>query len=44
MQGIGAGRDAVVRSMQSAGFNITTLRDVTPLAHGGCRAPKRRRV
>ena len=44
MQGIGAGRDAVVRAIQGAGFNITVLRDVTPLAHGGCRAPKRRRT
>jgi small subunit ribosomal protein S11 len=44
MQGIGSGRESVVRTMQGAGFNITTLADVTPLAHGGCRAPKRRRV
>lgn len=44
IQGIGPGRDSVVRSMQSAGFQITVLRDVTPLAHGGVRAPKRRRV
>lgn len=44
MQGIGLGRDSVVRAMQGAGFNITVLRDVTPLAHGGCRSPKRRRV
>jgi small subunit ribosomal protein S11 len=44
MQGIGPGRDSVVRAMQGAGFGITVLRDVTPLAHGGCRAPKRRRT
>lgn len=44
MQGIGPGRDSVVRSMQGAGFVVSVLRDVTPLAHGGCRAPKRRRV
>jgi small subunit ribosomal protein S11 len=44
MQGIGAGRDSVVRAMQGAGFGITVLRDVTPLPHGGCRARKRRRV
>lgn len=44
MQGIGLGRDSVVRAMQGAGFNITVLRDVTPLAHGGCRPSKRRRV
>ena len=44
MQGIGPGRESVVRSMQGAGFNVTVLRDVTPLAFGGCRPPKRRRV
>ena len=44
MQGIGSGRDSVVRALQGAGFSISVLRDVTPLAHGGCRAPKRRRV
>jgi small subunit ribosomal protein S11 len=44
LQGPGAGRDSVVRSLQSAGFNITMLRDVTPLPHNGVRAPKKRRV
>ena len=44
LQGPGSGRDSVVRSFQAAGFNITTLRDVTPLPHNGCRAPKKRRV
>ena len=44
MQGIGGGRDSVVRAMQGAGFNITVLRDVTPIAFGGCRSPKRRRM
>ena len=44
MRGIGGGRDSVVRAMQGAGFNITVLRDVTPIAFGGCRAPKRRRM
>lgn len=44
LQGPGAGRDSVVRALQSAGFNITTLRDVTPLPHNGTRAPKKRRV
>ncbi len=44
MQGIGPGRDSVVRSMQGAGFNVSVLRDVTPIAHAGCRSPKRRRV
>ena len=44
MQGIGAGRDSVVRAIQGAGLNVTTLSDVTPLPHGGCRPPKRRRT
>ena len=44
MQGPGSGREAVVRAMQAAGVTITVLRDVTPLPHNGCRAPKKRRV
>lgn len=44
MQGIGNGRDSVVRVMQGSGFNIVVLRDVTPLPFGGCRPAKRRRV
>ena len=44
LQGPGSGRDSIVRSFQSAGFGISTLRDVTPLPHNGCRAPKKRRV
>jgi small subunit ribosomal protein S11 len=44
LQGPGAGRDSIVRSFQSSGFNITVLRDVTPLPHNGCRPPKKRRV
>jgi small subunit ribosomal protein S11 len=44
MQGPGSGRESVVRSFQSAGVNITVLRDVTPLPHNGCRPPKKRRV
>jgi len=44
LQGPGSGRDSAVRSLQSAGFNITVLRDVTPLPHNGCRPPKKRRV
>ncbi len=43
-RGAGSGRDSVVRSLQAAGFTINTLRDVTPLPHNGCRAPKKRRV
>ncbi len=44
LQGPGSGRDSVVRAFQSAGFTISVLRDVTPLPHNGCRAPKKRRV
>ena len=44
LTGPGSGRDSVVRAFQAAGLNITVLRDVTPLPHNGCRAPKKRRV
>lgn len=44
LRGAGSGRDSVVRSLQSAGFMINVLRDVTPLPHNGPRAPKKRRV
>ena|SRR3990167_13985 len=44
LQGPGSGRESVVRAFQAAGLNITFLRDVTPLPHNGCRAPKKRRV
>ena len=44
LQGPGSGRDSAVRALQAAGFNITVLRDVTPLPHNGCRPPKKRRV
>lgn len=44
LQGPGAGRDAVIRALQASGLNISLLRDVTPLPHNGCRAPKKRRV
>ncbi len=44
LQGPGSGRESVVRAFQSAGINITVLRDVTPLPHNGCRPPKKRRV
>jgi small subunit ribosomal protein S11 len=44
MQGPGSGRDSVVRAFQSAGVSVKMLRDVTPLPHNGCRAPKKRRV
>lgn len=44
MQGPGSSRDSVVRAFQSSGLTVTLLRDVTPLPHNGCRAPKKRRV
>lgn len=44
LQGAGSARDSVVRGLQSAGFLISVLRDVTPLPHNGPRAPKKRRV
>src|SRR6184192_4196318 len=44
VKGPGAGREAALRALQSAGFKITLIRDVTPIPHNGCRPPKRRRV
>ena len=44
MKGPGAGRESALRALQSAGFKITLIRDVTPIPHNGCRPPKRRRV
>ena len=44
IKGPGAGREAAVRSLQSAGFRIMFIRDITPIPHNGCRPPKRRRV
>jgi len=39
-----AGRETAIRSLQAAGLEITSIRDVTPIPHNGCRPPKRRRV
>lgn len=44
VKGPGAGRESALRSLQTAGFNILTIKDVTPIPHNGCRPPKRRRV
>lgn len=44
LQGPGSGRDSVVRALQASGIGVTTIRDVTPLPHNGCRPPKKRRV
>ncbi|MCF6293752.1 MAG: 30S ribosomal protein S11 [Robiginitomaculum sp.] len=42
--GPGSGRESALRALQSVGLTITTIRDVTPIPHNGCRPPKRRRV
>jgi small subunit ribosomal protein S11 len=44
VKGPGSGREAALRALQAAGFNITIIKDVTPIPHNGCRPPKRRRV
>jgi small subunit ribosomal protein S11 len=44
VKGPGAGREAAVRSLQAAGLEITSIKDVSPIPHNGCRPPKRRRV
>ncbi|MCY4007689.1 MAG: 30S ribosomal protein S11 [Rhodobacteraceae bacterium] len=44
VQGPGSGRESALRALAAAGFTITAIRDVTPIAHNGCRPPKRRRV
>jgi small subunit ribosomal protein S11 len=44
VKGPGSGRESALRALQTVGFSITTIRDVTPIPHNGCRPPKRRRV
>jgi small subunit ribosomal protein S11 len=44
VKGPGAGRESALRALQAAGFNVTMIKDVTPIPHNGCRPPKRRRV
>ncbi len=44
VKGPGPGRESAVRSLNSAGFRITNITDVTPIPHNGCRPPKKRRV
>ena len=44
VQGPGGGRESALRALQAVGFTITQIKDVTPIAHNGCRPPKRRRV
>lgn len=44
VKGPGSGREAAIRSLQAAGLEISSITDVTPIPHNGCRPPKRRRV
>lgn len=44
VRGPGSGRESALRALQSVGFQITSIKDVTPIPHNGCRPPKRRRV
>ena len=44
VKGPGAGREAAIRALQTAGLEVTMIKDVTPIPHNGCRPPKRRRV
>ena len=44
VKGPGSGRESALRALQTAGFVVTAIRDVTPVPHNGCRPPKRRRV
>jgi small subunit ribosomal protein S11 len=44
VKGPGSGREAAIRSLQTAGLNVVSITDVTPIPHNGCRPPKRRRV
>nr|YP_009369913.1 30S ribosomal protein S11 [Boldia erythrosiphon]ARO90601.1 30S ribosomal protein S11 [Boldia erythrosiphon] len=42
--GPGSGRETAIRALQSAGLEITLIKDITPIAHNGCRPPKKRRI
>ena len=44
IKGPGVGRESALRTLQAKGFNVSLIRDVTPIPHNGCRPPKRRRV
>ncbi len=44
VKGPGSGRESAIRALNTSGLDITTIRDVTPVPHNGCRPPKRRRV
>ena len=44
VKGPGSGRETAIRALSNVGFEVTLIKDVTPIPHNGCRAPKRRRV
>jgi small subunit ribosomal protein S11 len=44
VSGPGSGRESALRALQAVGFTVTSIKDVTPIPHNGCRPPKRRRV
>lgn len=44
VKGPGAGRESALRALSAAGFTVTSIKDITPVPHNGCRPPKRRRV
>ncbi|QEK53187.1 30S ribosomal protein S11 [Pedobacter aquae] len=44
VKGPGSGRESAIRTLQNSGLEVTTIKDITPLPHNGCRPPKRRRV
>ena len=44
VEGPGSGRESAIRALETAGLQVTSIRDVTPIPHNGCRPPKRRRV
>lgn len=44
VKGPGSGRESAIRALANAGLEVTTIRDITPIPHNGCRPPKRRRV
>ena len=44
VNGPGSGREAAIRALQTAGLNVTMIKDITPIPHNGCRPPKKRRV
>ncbi|HUU54827.1 MAG TPA: 30S ribosomal protein S11 [Armatimonadota bacterium] len=44
VKGPGSGRETAIRSLQSAGLEVSSIRDITPIPHNGCRPPRRRRI